>query len=82
LGVRIAMNLAILQQNNHICIFRPILIFVILCFEIEWVLYDLYLTKFNLTKGCLYTFSSLILTNCVVTVVITEYLNSNSFQYQ
>ena len=48
----------------------------------ELVLCDLYLTRFDVTKDdLLFDISSLLcLTNNVV--VMTEYLNSNHFQYQ
>jgi len=48
---------------------------------LELVLCDLYLTKFDLTKDLLFdTFFIDVFTNSVV--VITEFLNSNPFQYQ
>jgi len=56
------------------------MLFLINYFGIEFVLCDLYLTRFALTKGLLIdTLFVAIFTNSVV--VITEYLNSNHFQY-
>jgi hypothetical protein len=58
-------------------------VFYINSFEIELVMCDLFLTRFDLTKDLLsnLTLSSLLFfTNCVV--VITKYLNPNPFQYQ
>jgi len=58
-------------------------VFYINSFEIELVMCDLFLTRFDLTKDLLsnLTLSSLLFfTNCVV--VMTKYLNPNPFQYQ
>jgi len=58
------------------------MLFLINCFGIELILRDfkLYLTWFVVKKGWSFdTFFIVSFTNCVV--VITEYLNSNHFQY-
>jgi len=55
-------------------------LFLINCFGIEMVLCDLYLKRFDLTKGLLFdTFVLLFGTNCVVTII--QYWSSNHFHH-